>query len=183
MTNAFDDAKVSLAAIPGLVEALRRVHAEDPSFSGAPAPAAEGVSLYRRLREGLARAEARARSEAAARPPPGLRQETLYLNCRRGGRTGGRFRCENTMGREVEMRIVARPFSIGRGPLASRPKLVVSPAKLELPAGGSVVVAVQADLAPCPEISGHGLQTSLDLILDEALAMKLWIEIDVYELD
>jgi hypothetical protein len=183
MTNAFDDAKVSLAAIPGLVEALRRVHAEDPGFSGAPAPAAEGLSLYRRLREGLARAEARARNEAAARPPPALRQETLYLNCRRAGRTAGRFRCENALGREVEMRIVTRPFSIGREALTSPPKLLVSPAQLKLPADGSVVIAVQADLAPCPEISGHGLQTSLDLILDEALAIKLWIEIDIYELD
>jgi hypothetical protein len=186
MTYMRDESGVDPGAIPRLVEALRRLYTEGVDFSIAPSaarPKSESASLYGRLRERLARAEARVRSDAEARRSPTLFQETLYLRCQRGHRTGGRFRCENALGREAELRIAARPFSAGREPLSVEPALVVTPTALKLASDASTVITVHVDLAPCSEISRGVIEASLDLILDEALTMKLWIEIDVYELD
>jgi len=44
------------------------------------------------------------------------------------------------------------------------------------------VLTVALDLAALPELKAGKLETSVDLVMNDGLALKLWIEADVYEL-
>lgn len=165
--------------------------APDPDISVR----ANGSLGYRGLREELDRVEATARRHATfveraiAQTAPGrsssgasFYQETLYLRCRRLGRSGGRFRCENFRGRRTEVRVFSRSFTAGAADLLAQPGMVLRPDDFVLGAGESRVVAVEIDLSACTDLAIGTLQTSIDLLMDDAVALKLWLEVDVYDL-
>jgi len=108
-------------------------------------------------------------------------QETLYLQCARGGRTAGRFRCMNRRNRRTSVTSALRPFRMNGLPQAAAPMLTIRPGSFALDAGASEIIAVEVDLGPCPDLVDSNLQTSIDLHMNDAVALKIWIEIHVYE--
>ena len=175
-----------MAEIPSLVETLRRVHEGRAEADQKPAPAAE-TSLRGALRAGVEWMEREARRHAefvdrlTQTPAPAKTapyQQTLYLQGPCGGRTGGRFRCLNRREAEVEVGARLRPFSLGGAPVATAPALTLKPAGFLLKPGEARLVEVAADLADCADPGRY--ESSVDILMNEAVALKLWIEIDVY---
>ncbi len=183
-----DDYARSNEAVSTLLEALRRLGATE----GAPpakslfesAPGAESA-LYGLLRDGLARLEREARRHAefvdrltapqAAAKSAAPYQETLYLQGAAGTRTAGRFRAINRRASRVSVATLSRPFRQNGEPAREGPTLTLRPGAFYLDPGEARVVIVEA------ELPGPGrYESSLDLSMDDAVALKLWIEIDVY---
>ena len=146
---------------------------------------------YRELRDGVERMERDARRHAELvdrltrrRTAPELAafyQETLYLRCARGGRTGGRFRCENRQTRRTSVTVCRRPFAAEGKDLPAGLALAIHPETFSLEAGESAIVRIDLDLGPCADLRLDAVATSVDLLMDDAIALKLWIEVDVYE--
>jgi hypothetical protein len=204
--NLFDQAgKSDSSTISAIVETLRQIHeakargtvSDSPLGSSYPRATrnaddeADAPLRYRSLRAGIEQAEARVRRREEsierrlreqANAPFAAYQETLYLRCQRNGRSGGRFRCENRLGHRTEVRVVKHRFACEGAVLSAEPLLSVEPECFPLEAGASAVISVTIDLSATTEIPIGALETSLDLIMDEARAFKLWIEVDVYEI-
>lgn len=108
-------------------------------------------------------------------------QETLYLQCVRGGRAAGRFRCLNRRAQRTAITTTLRPFTIDARPVAMAPSLTIRPGGFVLEAGAAAIVAVELDFASCPDLVASPLQTSIDLLMDDAVALKIWIEVEVYD--
>ena len=186
------------AALPTLLEALRRLN-ETPGGEPKPEPESkpaapaglDASSLYAALRDGLAQFERHAQNHAqfverlmrpqpqpqspAAPAPAAPYQETLYLQGPAQGRTAGRFRALNRRDRRVSVATLSRPFSLNGAPALEAPALTLRPGAFYLAPGEARLVTVEA------ELPGPGrYQSCLDLSMDDALALKLWIEIDVY---
>ena len=171
-------------AMAELVEALRKLHEEK---SRTP-PKVEPARRYQALRQSLEGADARVRRrddriESELRREAAPYQETLYLQVERGGRTAGRFRCENRLAVEAEVHVTPRRVTLAGAPLEREPRFVVTPERLTLAPGGAAVLTVTLDLAALPELKAGKLETSVDLVMNDGLALKLWIEADVYEFD
>ncbi len=164
---------------PGLVEGLRK---------GGDKPADPASAIYTALRDGLARFEREARQHAefverliapkaeavkaaVARPW----QETLYLQGAAGGRTGGRFRAHNRRDKRVSVATLSRPFTLDGKPALETPALTLRPGGFYLDPGEARIVTVEAEL-PNP----GRYESCIDLTMDDAFVLKLWIEIDVY---
>jgi hypothetical protein len=155
--------------------------------------AVDDLHQYRELRDGVERMErdARRHSELVDRltrrriaPERGaFYQETLYLRCQRGGRTGGRFRCENWRTRRTSVIAYCFPFVADGRELPAGPAVTVHPETFSLEAGESAVVRIELDLAEWASLQLGALATSVDLLMDDKIALKLWIEVDVYESD
>jgi hypothetical protein len=118
-----------------------------------------------------------------ASPMPGAAayQETLYLQCPRGGRTRGRFRCVNRRDRRTSVTSSLRPFTMNGMPQAAAPMLTIHPGSFALDSGASEIISVEIDLAARPDLVDGDLQTSIDLHMNDAIALKIWVEIHVYE--
>jgi hypothetical protein len=167
-----------------LVEALRKLH-EDKQRQAKPE--AEPARRYQALRQSLESGEARVRQREAGIDREIQRQaapyqETLYLQVARGGRTAGRFRCENRLAETAEVRVALRRVTLAGAALAPSPRLVVTPERFQLAPGASAVLTLTLDLASLPELASGKLETAVDLVMNDGLALKLWIEADVYEL-
>jgi hypothetical protein len=162
----------------------------------APTGSEDGAARqYSALRDRFDRLERNVRQHAVTvdrllnpdSPPPGMPasaapyQETLYLQCARGGRTAGRFRCMNRRNRRTSVTSALRPFRMNGLPQAAAPMLTIRPGSFALDAGASEIIAVEVDLGPCPDLVDSNLQTSIDLHMNDAVALKIWIEIHVYE--
>jgi hypothetical protein len=204
--NHFDRAVNSdSSTISVLVETLRQIHgaktrgtvSDGPPEPSSPEPKrdvdgeADAPLRYRSLRAGIEQAETRVRRHEEsieqrlrerASSPSAAYQETLYLRCQRNSRSGGRFRCENRLGHSTEVRVVKYRFACEGAILSAEPLLTVEPEHFPLQAGASAVISVTIDLSGTTEIPTGALETSIDLIMDEARAFKLWIEVDVYEI-
>jgi len=184
---------------------LRQIHdaktrgtvSDDPAESSSPGPKriaddeSDAPLRYRNLRTSVEQAEARVRrrEERIERrlreqtsAPSAAYQETLYLRCQRDGRSGGRFRCENRLDHRTEVRVVKHRLACNGAVLNAEPLLIVKPECFPLEDGASAVISVTIDLSATTGISTGTLETSLDLIMDETRAFKLWIEVDVYEI-
>jgi hypothetical protein len=204
--NLFDRAgKSDASTISILVETLRQIHdsktrgtvSDDLAELSSPGPKrfADGEPdaplRYRNLRTSVEQAEARVRQREEgidqrlrerASAPSATYQETLYLRCQRNGRSGGRFRCENRLAHRTDVRVVKNRFACEGTLLSAGPLLTVEPERFGLEADASAVISVTIDLSATTEIPTGTLETSLDLIMDEARVFKLWIEVDIYEI-
>ena len=162
-----------------------------PAFDAAAGSDGRSARLYSALRGQFDRLERDVRQHAAtvdrllnrASPTPGAAayQETLYLQCSRGGRTAGRFRCVNRRDRRTSVTSSLRPFTMNGLPKAASPMLTIRPGSFALDAGASEIISVEVDLAACPDLVDGDLQTSIDLHMNDAIALKIWVEIHVYE--
>jgi hypothetical protein len=204
--DIFDRAgKSDSSTISALVETLRQIHeaktrgTEPDGPSGSSSRGSirdandepDAPPRYRRFRTNVEQAEARVRRREEsierrlrerASAPSAAYQETLYLRCQRNGRSGGRFRCENRLAHRTEVRVVKNRFACEGALLNAEPLLTIETERFLLEAGASAVVSVTIDLSATTEIPTGALETSLDLIMDEARVFKLWIEVDVYEI-
>jgi len=63
--------------------------------------------------------------------------------------------------------------------LDARPTLTLHPDEFSLGAGESRLVYVTIDLS-CLNLSKGIIETSIDVLMDDSLALKLWVEVDVY---
>jgi len=154
----------------------------------------EAVRRYSALRNRLEQFEQDARQHAAAvdrflnraSSTAGQRdgtvpsQETLYLQCQRAGRTAGRFRCVNRRRHRASVTLSPRPFTINGVPQTAAPIIGVRPDSFALAPGAWAVLTVEVDLGSCPDLLDN-LQTSIDLHMNNAIALKIWIEIDIYD--
>ena len=185
-------------AVSTLVEALRRLGAAEGDTIAKPAKslvdellngAGGQTALYGLLRDGLARLEREAKRHAefidrltAPKEGPTTRhgaaspyQETLYLQGAARTRTAGRFRALNRRQTRVSVATLSRPFRHSGEPAREAPVLTLRPGAFYLNPGEARVVIVEA------ELPGSGrYESCLDLTMDDAVALKLWIEIDVY---
>jgi hypothetical protein len=154
----------------------------------------DGPRRYQVLREELDRVEDEARRSAeiversmaqTARnrfsTGASFSQETLYLQCRRLGKSGGRFRCESLRERRTEVQALSGRFKTGAMVLPDQPQLVLRPDNFVLEAGESKVIDVEIDLSACANLAIGTLQASVDLLMNDAVAIKLWIEVEVYD--
>jgi hypothetical protein len=154
----------------------------------------DGPKEYRELRDGVERMERDARRHAdlvdrLTQQVPQRRtsdlaafyQETLYLRCPRGGHSGGRFQCENQRKRRTSVTALRHGFTAGGEPLATPPALSLRPEALSLEEGEIACVQLDLDLAPCADLGPGAIASSIDLVMDGSIALKLWIEVDVYE--
>jgi hypothetical protein len=154
----------------------------------------EAVRRYSALRNRLDRLEQDARQHAAVvdrflnhdpstvgqRDGAVPSQETLYLQCQRAGRTAGRFRCVNRRSHRASVTLSPRPFTINGVPQTAAPIMGIRPDSFALAPGASAMLTVEVDLGSCPDLLDN-LQTSIDLHMNNAIALKIWIEIDVYD--
>jgi len=79
------------------------------------------------------------------------------------------------------VRLASRSFTGDAGDLIEQPQLRFSPERFVLDAGQSMVVGVEVDCSECSQTPIGALSGSADLLMDEAIALKLWIEVDVYD--
>ena len=168
------------------VEDLARLLA--PASDAATGSDDPSARRYRELRGRFDRLERDVRQHAETvdrllngnSPAPGAAayQETLYLRAAQGARAAGRFRCANHRRHRVTVASVQRPFTMDGEPLADPPTLTLRPGGFCLEPETSREVIVEVDLAACQKPSK--LETSIDLLMNDAVAQKLWIEIDVY---
>jgi hypothetical protein len=171
------------------IEDLARLLA--PVSDAATGSGDRAVRQYSELRGRFDRIERDVRQHAMtvdrllnrASPTPGAAayQETLYLQCPRGGRSAGRFRCVNRRERRTSVTSSLRPFTMNGVPQAAAPMLTIRPGSFALDSGASEIISVEVDLAACPDLVDGDLQTSLDLHMNGAITLKIWIEIHVYE--
>jgi hypothetical protein len=185
-----DDYAHSGEAVSTLLEALRRLGATEgapPTKSLFESGSGAESALYGLLRDGLARLEREARRhaefvdrltttpKAATEKGAAPYQETLYLQGAAGTRTAGRFRAINRRAARVSVATLSRPFRQNGEPAREGPTLTLRPGAFYLDPGEARVVIVEA------ELPGPGrYESCLDLTMDDAVALKLWIEIDVY---
>jgi hypothetical protein len=123
------------------------------------------------------------RSDPASAEPSGVtfHQQTLYLQCPSGGRSAGRFRCINRRVERMSVTSLVRPFTRNLEPLAAAPTLSLRPDSFVLSAGASEVITVEVDFGSCPELASGVLQTSIEVRKNDAMFVKIWIEVELYE--
>lgn len=178
------------AAIPGLVETLRAIHGGRAPIADAPqaAPSAAETPLYGAIRAGVEwmEREARRHSEfvdrltgVVAPTTKAAYQQTLYMQGACGSRTAGRFRCLNRRVGRVEVCARLRPFSMNGAPAPVSPALTLRPGGFLLGPNEARMVVVEADLSACSEPGKY--ESSVDILMNDAVTLKLWIEIDVYD--
>jgi hypothetical protein len=109
-------------------------------------------------------------------------QETLYLQCLQAGRTAGRFRCVNRRSRPTSVTTSVREFSIRSASGIAAPTVTVRPSSFLINSECSEIISVEVDLAACPELVNEDLRGSIDLIMNDEIALKIWMEMHVYEL-
>jgi hypothetical protein len=172
-----DDYAHSGEAVSTLLEALRRLGATEgapPTKSLFESGSGAESALYGLLRDGLARLEREARRHAEfvdrlTTTPKAATEKGA------GTRTAGRFRAINRRASRVSVATLSRPFRQNGEPAREGPTLTLRPGAFYLDPGEARVVIVEA------ELPGPGrYESSLDLSMDDAVALKLWIEIDVY---
>lgn len=161
-----------------------------------PRPEMPGAALYEALRQRIREAEAatlerhtaidrmldragNGGTDAAA--PTALVQETVYLQCARGGRTAGRFRCINRADAEVRARIRPGAATVpGGGPIEGV-AITVSPHECTLGPGAPAIITVAIDLQRSAAVAGDRIESCVDVELDGACALKVWMAIDLYD--
>jgi hypothetical protein len=108
-------------------------------------------------------------------------QQTVYLQCEAGGCTAGRFRCINSRTQRVRVTSSLQPCTIKGEPLDAAPAITLCPGAFSLEPGAATIVAVEVDCTACAALRQGTIQTSIDLQMDDCLALKVWIEITLHE--
>jgi hypothetical protein len=118
-------------------------------------------------------------SDAAGRTA--LVQETVYLQCARGGRTAGRFRCVNRADAAVRARVRPGAATVPGGGRIEAAAITVSPHECTLGPGAAAIITVAIDLQRCAAVAGDRIDSCVDVELDGACALKVWMAVDLYD--
>lgn len=168
-----------------IVESLRRFH-----------QAASGVDdriSHKKIHQPLREIETKLREQATAvdrllafsssdRPFLHALQQTLFLQCPRGGKTAGRFRCVNRTGAPALVDIRARRALAGADESCkSEPAVTFEPTNQRLEPEESATFCVIVDLAQCPNAGEKPIQICADIYLNSELTLKLFVCVEVYD--
>jgi hypothetical protein len=108
-------------------------------------------------------------------------QQTLHMRCPRGGRSGGRFRCLNRAEKPTAVTVVTQPLL---GEVTGRldgATLTVTPASCRLDPEESRTFVVDVDFSACAQGADRQAGASLEIAMDGALAMTVWIAVEFDE--
>jgi hypothetical protein len=178
----------------GLPDALAELLSRAAEHYRPRKPEPRDATLYEALEESIRQTEAatlahhaaidrllRRADGGASAARPALVQETVYLQCARGGRTAGRFRCINRADAAVRARV--RPGAITT-PGIGRVKgaaITVSPRACALGPSEHAIINVTLDLQRCAAVAGGPLESCIEVELDGACALKVWVAVDLYD--
>jgi hypothetical protein len=71
-------------------------------------------------------------------------------------------------------------FTMNGEAVAAGPRLILRPNQFFLDADDSRIIHAEIDLS-CFGTTKGTLETSIDVLMNQALTLKLWVEIDIYE--
>ena len=120
------------------------------------------------------------KEDAGATGPVGL-QQTIFIQCPRGGRSGARFRVINRTSRSALVRARVSEFRGERSQPVDDAMLTFSPVDYTLESGEATIVSAMVDLTRCPEITTDEVHVAADVLLDDQPALKLWVNVEVYD--
>jgi hypothetical protein len=135
----------------------------------------------RQHKESINREAERQRPAGATAARTAFYQQTVYLQCEAGGRTAGRFRCINSSTERARVTSSLRSCTLNGDPLDAVPAITLCPGAFSLEPGAATIVAVEVDCTVCKALREGTIQTSVDLHMDDCLALKVWIEITLHE--
>lgn len=190
-----------------IVAQLKRLHDAGQGGSQALAPVEEaGLSPvakslastlaplgdYDALQSRIAALEAQLRAHKdrvtefldTPRPEPKQRiatQATLYLQCPRGGQTGGRFICRNHFDHPVAITMRVQDVVDATGQSVKGVSLSVLGIERPLAAGEARRLKCRVDLSACETALQGPLEGAVDLQFDGAACLRLWLEVDVHD--
>ena len=182
--------------LSGLAAALGELSSWATRIHVPPRPEAQRASFYEALQERIRTAEAAAlqqhtaidrmldpagNGDADARGRTALVQETVWLQCARGGRTAGRFRCINRVGAAVRAQIRPGATTVPGGGRIEGAAITVSPQECTLGPGAAAIITVAIDLRDCPAVAGDRIEGCVDVELEGASALRAWIAVDLYD--
>ena len=120
------------------------------------------------------------RSADFSRAAP-LVQETITIQCRSGGRSGGRFRCLNTDASGTTFTVSTGKFTNHTGELLADAVLNIPYRTITLSPGESRIVDISIDLSKCRQIDEGQLHTWIEMSSPARAALRVWIDIEVYD--
>ena len=183
--------------LSGLAAALGELSARATRLHVPPRPEEQRASFYEALQERIRTAEAAALEQHTAidrmldRAGNGgadvsartaLVQETVWLQCARGGRTAGRFRCINRADGAVRAQIRPGATTVPGGGRIEGAAITVSPQECTLGPGAAAIITVAIDLQGCPTVAGDRIESCVDVELEGgASALRAWIAVDLYD--
>jgi hypothetical protein len=194
-TASATSANAFARARPSLPEALEELLLRGP-HQRVPPTELQGAALYQALQERVRQTEATILDHHAAidrllrqgdsggtdpAPRPTLTQETLYLQCPRAGRTAGRFRCVNRADATVRAQVRPAAVMTPHGDRVEGAVITVAPRAPTLGAGEAALITVALDLRCCSAVAADHLESSVDVEIEGASMLKVWIAIDLYE--
>jgi hypothetical protein len=171
------------------IEALKSVH---EVFEAAASGSRENrVKSHREIQE----LEGRLREHSAAvdrlierrsgeqpfKPVLGAFQQTLFLQCPRGGRTAGHFRCVNRTDRPAYVDIRARSRPGTEEGLEEQAMLEFEPVIQRLEPQQAAFFRASVDLSRCQHVRDATLEFDADVYLRGQIALKLFICVEVYD--
>jgi hypothetical protein len=179
----------------GLPDALAELLSRAAGHYRPREPEPRGAALYEALEERIRQTEAatlahhaavdrlvrRAEGGGVNAARPALVQETVYLQCARGGRTAGRFRCINRADAAVRARVRPGAITAPGGGRVKGAAITVSPRACALGPGEPGIITVALDLRRCATVASARLESCINVELDGACALKVWVVVDLYD--
>lgn len=139
--------------------------------------------LEEKLRQHASAVDRLLDSKDSKKPFLSVFQQTLFLQCPRGGKSAGQFRCVNRTGKPVRSDIRSRGCIGGTSDSCYEPSLTFEPNNQWLEPEESGIVRAIVDLTTYPNASDEQIQMCADIYLDEKLSLKLFICVEVYDSD
>jgi hypothetical protein len=108
-------------------------------------------------------------------------QQTLFLQCPRGGRTAGHFRCVNRTDSPADVEIRARSMPHTEAGFEDQAMLAFEPANQRLAPQQAAIFRASVDLSRCQHVRDATLEFGADIYLRGQLALKLFICVEIYD--
>ena len=108
-------------------------------------------------------------------------QQTLFLQCPRGGRTAGHFRCVNRTDSPADVDIRVRSMPSTEAGFEDQAMLAFEPANQRLAPQQAAIFRASVDLSRCQHVRDATLEFNADIYLRGQLALKLFIWVEIYD--
>jgi hypothetical protein len=108
-------------------------------------------------------------------------QQTLFLQCPRGGRTAGHFRCVNRTDSPAGVDVRVRSMPGAEAGLEDQAMLSFEPASHRLAPQQAATFRASVDLSRCQHVRDAALEFNADVYLRGQLALKLFICVEIYD--
>jgi len=168
-----------------LVEVLRCIHqaASEREIGGSHENIHQPLQdLEAKLREHTTTVEQLLASSESDQPILHALQQTLFLQCPRGGRTAGQFRCINRTGTAARVDIRSHG-AVGDDDPRNEPIVTFEPTNQRLEPEESCLVRATVDLANCPNAGNKSIEICSDIYLNNKITLRLVICVDIYDFE